>query len=46
MMVLVRYGQEHLLAHWDTLNQAEQTNLYNEIKVIKPMDPDPSLLLE
>jgi hypothetical protein len=28
-----RYGQEHLLAHWDTLNEAEKKNLYNEIKV-------------
>jgi hypothetical protein len=31
---LDRYGQEHLLDHWDNLNEAEKKNLYNEIKVI------------
>jgi|LakMenEpi03Aug12_release.lakeMendotaPanAssembly.Ray.scaffolds.fasta_scaffold936137_1 hypothetical protein len=33
MSDLIRYGQEHLLAHWDTLTEDEKKNLYNEIKV-------------
>jgi hypothetical protein len=33
MYDLIRYGQEHLLAHWDTLTEDEKKNLYNEIKV-------------
>jgi hypothetical protein len=33
MSDLIRYGQEHLLAHWDTLTKDEKKNLYNEIKV-------------
>jgi hypothetical protein len=31
--MVVRYGQEHLLAHWDTLTEDERSSLYNEIKV-------------
>ena len=41
-----RYGQEHLLAHWDTLAEGEKENLLNEIKVIvvyqQSPDPEPA----
>lgn len=31
---LARYGQEHLLAHWDSLTEEERTNLVNEIQAL------------
>lgn len=31
---LARYGQEHLLAHWDTITEEERENLYQEIKAL------------
>ena len=31
---LSKFGQEHLLDHWDTITEQERRELYNEIKVI------------
>ena len=31
---LEHYGQEHLLQHWDQLNEADQWTLYEDLRSI------------